>query len=153
MSYKKFTKLQSITISIIIGIFAVLLIIMAIKEKEMNDAEYELYELGVTYYNQESYESAYSVFSTICNANASMKEEKLNKRFPDISSLRENSYEGMILKNVCDYINYNTDYQKAIEEAVKLHDENKKDEVIGEILYMVGDDAIYEYQQSLKGVE
>ena len=153
MSYKKFTKLQSITISIIIGIFAVLLIIMAIKEKEMNDAEYELYELGVTYYNQESYESAYSVFSAICNANASMKEEKLNKRFPDISSLRENSYEGMILKNVCDYINYNTDYQKAIEEAVKLHDENKKDEVIGEILYMVGDDAIYEYQQSLKGVE
>lgn len=153
MSYKKFMRLQPRIISIIIGIFAVLLIIMTVKEKKMNDAEYELYELGVAYYNQESYSAAYSVFSTICDANASMKEEKLNKRFPDISSLCENSYEEMIIENVYDYINYNTDYQKAIEEAIKLHDESKKDEVIDEILHMVGDDAIYEYQQSLEGVE
>ncbi len=123
---------------------------MFITSEGTKKAEYSLYELGVEFYNNGSYESAYSTFECIINANESMGDEKLNKRFPDIIELDKKAFDEMCYDNIADFINKDQDYQAAIEEAYKMNDTDRKDEIVSEILYIVGEDAICE-NKTLEG--
>lgn len=123
---------------------------MYIADRNSAKAEYDLYELGVEFYNNEDYDSAYSTFDCITSINKDMSEEKLNKKFPDIISYKNKAYDETICDNIADYINNEENYQAAIEEAYKLTDKSRKDEIVSDILYLVGEEAIYE-NESLEG--
>lgn len=123
---------------------------MYIADRNSARAEYNLYELGVEFYNNGSYESAYSTFNCILNANKYIDEEKLNKKFPDIVNYNNKAYDGMIFNNIADYINNEQDYQAAIEEAYKMIDTSRKDEIVSDISYLIDEEAIYE-NKTLEG--
>lgn len=110
---------------------------MYVIDKNTEKADYRLYELGVEFYDDKSYSSAYIVFDCVVDANRNMSNKALNTKFPDILTYKNNSYDEMLYNNIISYINDDQNYKAAIEEAYKMIDAERKDAIISDILSLI----------------
>ena len=132
-------KTKNALIILIGTIILAVLISMNVIDRNNEKADYNLYELGVEFYNNGNYDSAYTTFDKVINSNQSMNTKKLNKKFPDIVTYKNNSYDEIIYEKIEGYIKDGQNYQAAIEEAYKMIDTTRKDAIVADILYLVGE--------------